>query len=58
MNYIIDKEKVHKIMRSKGISTQQELANKLGITKNQLSVVLSSKTVPFKSYIYETCVLF
>ena len=55
MDYIIDKEKVHKIMRSNGISTQQELANMIGITKNQLSVVLSSKTVPFKSSYLKLC---
>ncbi|NLJ96403.1 MAG: DNA (cytosine-5-)-methyltransferase [Clostridiales bacterium] len=55
MNYVIDKEKVHKVMRSNGISTQQELANMIGITKNQLSVILSSKTVPFKSSYIKLC---
>jgi DNA (cytosine-5)-methyltransferase 1 len=55
MDYIIDKAKVHEIMKSNGISTQQELANKIGITKNQLSVVLSAKTVPFKSTYMNLC---
>lgn len=55
MDYVIDKAKVHEIMKSNGISTQQELANMIGITKNQLSVVLSSKTVPFKSSYMKLC---
>lgn len=55
MDYVIDKEKVHEIMKSNGISTQQDLANMIGITKNQLSVVLSSKTVPFKSSYIKLC---
>ena len=55
MNYVIDKTKVHQIMKSKGISTQQELANMIGITKNQLSVILSAKTVPFKSTYINLC---
>lgn len=55
MDYVIDKAKVHEIMKSNGISTQQELANMIGITKNQLSVVLSSKTVPFKSTYINLC---
>ena len=33
MDYVIDKAKVHEIMKEKGISTQQELADILGITK-------------------------
>lgn len=55
MGYVIDKAKVHEIMKSNGINTQQELANKIGITKNQLSVVLSSKTTPFKSTYVKLC---
>ncbi len=55
MKYIIDKEKVHEIMKSNGISTQKELADIIGITKNQLSVVLSAKTVPFKSTYINLC---
>ncbi|TAH59009.1 MAG: DNA (cytosine-5-)-methyltransferase, partial [Gottschalkiaceae bacterium] len=55
MDYVIDKAKVHEIMKSNGISTQQELANMIGITKNQLSVILSSKTVPFKSTYINLC---
>ena len=47
----IDKEKVHKIMKKNNIKTQSELAHMLGITKNQLSVMLSEKNNPFKSNI-------
>lgn len=47
----IDKNKVHAIMKKKNIKTQSELAEKLGITKNQLSVMLSAKSSPFKSNI-------
>lgn len=55
MGYVIDKAKVHKIMKESGIATQQELAKKMGITKNQLSVVLSSKSMPFKSTYMKLC---
>ena len=55
MNYVVDKEKVHKIMEKQDISTQQELANMLGITKNQLSVMLSARGNPFKSSFSKLC---
>lgn len=38
-------------MTKNNIKTQSELANKLGISKNQLSVILSEKNSPFKSSI-------
>ena len=43
MQYIIDKEEVRAIMEKKNIKTQSELAEKIGVTKNQLSVILSEK---------------
>lgn len=55
MEYVIDKSKVHKIMKLRNIKTQHELANKLGITKNQLSVILSLKASPFKSSFENLC---
>lgn len=55
MGYVIDKEKVHEVMEDNKISTQQELADKLGITKNQLSVMLSEKVNPFKSTFTKLC---
>lgn len=55
MKYIIDKGKVHKIMKELNIDTQYELANKVGITKNQLSVMFSPKTSPFKSTFQKLC---
>lgn len=49
MEYIIDKEEVHYIMEKQNIKTQTELAERLGITKNQLSLLLSTKSNPIKS---------
>lgn len=51
----IDKEKVNEIMIRKKISTQTELANMVGITKNQLSVILSKKYCPIKSNALKLC---
>lgn len=51
----IDKEKVRQIMKQKNISTQTELAKLLGITKNQLSVMLSNKFDPIKSNVRLLC---
>lgn len=55
MKTFIDKEKVHQIMKENNIRTQQELANCMGITKNQVSVLLSSKANPFKSNYLKMC---
>ncbi|WP_148138389.1 helix-turn-helix domain-containing protein, partial [Lactobacillus taiwanensis] len=41
MKYVIDKHRVINLMNDKGIKTQKKLAEKVGITPNQLSVVLS-----------------
>ncbi|WP_286906829.1 DNA (cytosine-5-)-methyltransferase [Clostridium sp. UBA1652] len=51
----INKEKVRKVMKEKNISTQTELAKLLGITKNQLSVMLSSRFDPIKSNVRSFC---
>lgn len=51
----INKEKVRKVMKQKNISTQTELAKLLGITKNQLSVMLSNKFDPIKSNVRLFC---
>jgi len=40
-------------MAKKKISTQMELANMLGISKNQLSNILSDKFNPIKSNVVE-----
>lgn len=42
-------------MSKRQICTQTELANLLGITKNQLSVMLSSKFNPIKSNVLKLC---
>lgn len=53
----INKEKVKELMNKKGIATQTELAELLGITKNQLSVMLSTKFNPIKSNVLNLCEL-
>ncbi len=49
----INKFKVKELMAKKEISTQKELANMLGISKNQLSNILSDKFNPIKSNVIE-----
>lgn len=49
----IDKFKIRELMAKKQIATLQELANSLGISKTQLSNILSDKFVPIKSNIVE-----
>lgn len=49
----IDKFKVKELMAKKQIATLQELANSLGISKTQVSNILSDKFVPIKSNVVE-----
>jgi transcriptional regulator with XRE-family HTH domain len=49
----IDKFKVKELMAKKKIKNQTELAKILGISKNQLSNILSEKYSPIKSNIVE-----
>ena len=51
----IDKSIVKEYMSKKQIATQTELAQLLGITKNQLSVMLSPKFNPIKSNVLKLC---
>lgn len=51
----ISKECLYKQMKNKGIKTQTELAQKMGIAKNQLSVILSDKFCPVKSNVIKLC---
>lgn len=51
MECFIDKDRIRAEMKKNNIKTQTELAQKIGITKNQLSAVLSSKNNPIKSNI-------
>ncbi|MFI3236661.1 MAG: DNA (cytosine-5-)-methyltransferase [Lachnospiraceae bacterium] len=55
MEYVIDKEEIHIIMKQKNIKTQSELAEKMGMTKNQLSVILSARSNPIKSNYQKLC---
>lgn len=51
----LSKVKIQEIMEAKGISTFKELAERLGITPNQLSVMLSSNYDPLKSRASDLC---
>lgn len=51
----ISKVKVREAMEKKGIRTQTELASAMGITKNQLSVILSDTYNPIKSSVDNLC---
>lgn len=51
----LSKEKIKEAMEAQGINTFTELAEKLGITKNQLSVMLSGNYSPVKSRVEELC---
>lgn len=48
---IVNKQHVKEIMIEQGIETQTDLAEQMGITKNQLSVILSQRYSPIKSNI-------
>jgi transcriptional regulator with XRE-family HTH domain len=52
-NLKINKYKVKELMAKKKISTQKELADMLGISKNQLSNILSDKFNPIKINVVE-----
>lgn len=54
----IDKFKIRELMAKKQIATLQELANSLGISKTQVSNILSDKFVPIKSNIVELAEFF
>lgn len=49
----INKFKIKELMAKKQINNQTELAEKLGISKNQVSNILSEKFNPIKSNVIE-----
>lgn len=53
--YTISKEKVRLHMKRHGIATQKELAEQLGVSKNQLSMLLSPNFNPIKSNAIKLC---
>lgn len=53
----LSKVKVREAMEKQNIKTFTELANKLGITKNQLSVMMSETYNPLKSRVEKLCQL-
>ncbi len=57
-NLQLDKLKIKELMAKKGISTQSELAKILGISKNQLSNILSNRFNPIKSNVNELAEFF
>jgi len=54
----INKFKVKELMAQKKINSQIELAEMLGISKNQLSNILSEKFNPIKSNVVELAEFF
>jgi len=53
--YTISKERVRSHMKKRGIKTQTELAKQLGVSKSQLSMILSSNYSPIKSNVIKLC---
>lgn len=51
----LSKSKIKEAMDKKGISTYTKLAETLGITKNQISVMLSDEYDPLKTRVVELC---
>ncbi len=54
----IDKFKIRELMAKKEISTLQELATCLGISKTQVSNILSDKFIPIKSNVVDLAEFF
>lgn len=54
----LDRFKIRELMAKKKIATLQELANSLGISKTQLSNILSDKFIPIKSNVVELAEFF
>ncbi len=54
----IDKFKIRELMAKKQIATLQELANSFGISKTQLSNILSDKFIPVKRNVIELAEFF
>ncbi|MFH0968918.1 MAG: helix-turn-helix transcriptional regulator [Patescibacteria group bacterium] len=50
---IVDKYKIKEVMAKRKINNFTELANMLGMSKNQLSNILSNKFRPIKSNVEE-----
>lgn len=55
MHVYLSKVKIRSAMDTLGIKTYTELAERLGITKNQLSVMLSNSYNPFKARVEDLC---
>lgn len=53
--YTISKEKVRLHMKKLGITTQKQLAKELGVSKSQLSMLLSPNFNPIKSNVMKLC---
>ena len=53
--YAISKEKVRLHMKRQGIATQKELAEKMELSKNQISMLLSHNFNPIKSNALKLC---
>ena len=51
----LSKVKIRELMNAQGLNTFTQLAEKLGITKNQLSVMLSHDYNPLKTRVVQLC---
>lgn len=54
---VINRVRVVEEMQKQGMYTQTELAQKMGITKNQLSVMLSESYCPLKTRVSDLCAI-
>lgn len=54
----LNKFRIKELMAKKNLSSQNELARMLGISKNQLSNILSNKFNPIKSNVIEIAAFF
>ncbi len=52
---VLNKEKIHRHMKSNGINTQNQLAAKLKMNKSQLSKILSENYSPIKQNVLDLC---
>jgi len=53
----LSKVKIKEMMEQQGIKTFAELAKRMGITKNQLSVMLSDEYNPLKTRVNDLCIV-
>lgn len=53
--YILDKNKIHSLLKKNGLETQQDLAIKLDMSTSQLSHMIAPKYSPIKQNVLDLC---